>query len=134
MEPRRRPARARSLGAPAPCSPATSPAQYPAGSGVGVTVLLRQPHGFEGLLPLLVETDARDAPVADRPHPGSASLGFDPVATLDVNGDGRHHVLASFDELVCLDATGLPRANELVEEPSRLIEAVNGPPRTDRPG
>ena len=38
----------RSLG-PAPRSPATSPAQYPAGSGVGVSVLLRQPHGFEGL-------------------------------------------------------------------------------------
>src|SRR3954447_6905867 len=48
MEPRRRPARARSLGAPAPCSPATSPAQYPAGSGVGVNVWLRQAHGFEG--------------------------------------------------------------------------------------
>src|SRR6185503_15605838 len=29
-------------------SPATSPEQYPAGSGVGVSVLLRQPHGFEG--------------------------------------------------------------------------------------
>jgi hypothetical protein len=32
-----------------PRSPATSAAQYPAGSGVGVSVLLRQPHGFEGL-------------------------------------------------------------------------------------
>src|SRR6266513_1872208 len=32
-------------------SPATSPAQYPAASGVGVSVLLRQPHGFEGLGP-----------------------------------------------------------------------------------
>ena len=32
------------------CSPATSPAQYPAGSGVGVSVLLRQAHGFEGLV------------------------------------------------------------------------------------
>ena len=30
-----------------PRSPATSPAQYPAGSGVGVSVLLRQPHRFE---------------------------------------------------------------------------------------
>ena len=29
-------------------SPATSPAQYPAGSAVEVSVLLRQPHGFEG--------------------------------------------------------------------------------------
>ena len=35
-------------------SPATSPAQYPAGSGVGVSVLLRQPQGFEGLLATIV--------------------------------------------------------------------------------
>ena len=26
------------------------------GSGVGVSVLLRQPHGFEGVLPLVVQT------------------------------------------------------------------------------
>src|SRR4051812_20129592 len=31
--------------------PATSAPQYPAGSGVGVSVLLRQPGGFEGLFP-----------------------------------------------------------------------------------
>ena len=43
QSPPRRPA------ARSPRSPATSPAQYPAGSGVGVSVLLRQPHGFEGL-------------------------------------------------------------------------------------
>src|SRR5436190_21685758 len=36
-------------------SPATSPAQYPAGSGVGVSVLLRPPHGFEG--PFLARKD-----------------------------------------------------------------------------
>src|SRR6266480_1728421 len=48
MERRRRPARVRSFGVPAPRSPATSPAQYPAASGIGVSVLLRQPHGFEG--------------------------------------------------------------------------------------
>src|SRR5437867_1706099 len=29
-------------------SPATSPAQYPAGSGVCGSVLVREPHGFEG--------------------------------------------------------------------------------------
>ena len=50
--PRRLPRRAgspRHTDGPAPRSPATSPAQYPAGSGVGVSVLLRQAHGFEGL-------------------------------------------------------------------------------------
>src|SRR4051812_24531554 len=34
--------------APAPRFLATSPAQYPAGSGVGVSALLRQAHGFKG--------------------------------------------------------------------------------------
>ena len=34
--------------APAPRFPATSPAQYRAGSGVGVSVLLRQADGFDG--------------------------------------------------------------------------------------
>ena len=42
-------AQPRSPRARSPRSPATSPAQYPAGSGVGVSVLLRQAHGFEGL-------------------------------------------------------------------------------------
>src|SRR5687768_7752809 len=36
------------IGGTARRSPATSPAQYRAGSGVGVSVLLGQPHGFEG--------------------------------------------------------------------------------------
>src|SRR4051794_5657033 len=31
-----------------PSSPATSPAQYPAASRVGVSVLFRQPHGSDG--------------------------------------------------------------------------------------
>ena len=49
-ERRRSPARLKleDSAARSPRSPATSPAQYPAGSGVGVSVLLRQPHGFEG--------------------------------------------------------------------------------------
>src|SRR4029079_14328695 len=40
--------------AQSPRSPATSPAQYLAGSGVGVSVLLRQPHGFEGIQPACI--------------------------------------------------------------------------------
>ena len=45
-----------------PRSPATSPAQYPAGSGVGVSVLLRQPHGFEGLAPRCESKRAPERP------------------------------------------------------------------------
>ena len=50
----------------------TSPARYPAGSGVSVSVMLRQPHGFEGLVPLLIKAAMHDAPVTDRPHHGRA--------------------------------------------------------------
>src|SRR5689334_25351995 len=46
-----------------PRSPATSPAQYPAGSGIGVSVLLRQPHSFEGFGPR-VEVGPPEAPPA----------------------------------------------------------------------
>src|SRR5689334_14302451 len=49
-----------------PRSPATSPAQYPAGSGLGVSVLLRQPHGFEGLGVVPEEIDRDDPAVPDR--------------------------------------------------------------------
>jgi hypothetical protein len=45
---------------------ATSPAQYPAGSGVGVSVLLRQPHGFEGFGVIPEELDSDDLALAHR--------------------------------------------------------------------
>jgi hypothetical protein len=37
-----------------------------------VSVLLGQPHGFEGVLPLLVKAAMHDAPVANRQHGGRA--------------------------------------------------------------
>src|SRR5687767_8971949 len=85
-----------------PRSPATSPAQYPAGSGVGVSVLLRQPHGFEGF-GLAVEDAPPDrlliAPFDDRPHrplnrratpralPANASVGEHPVSKVSYRVD-----------------------------------------------
>src|SRR6266542_4090608 len=47
--PCRRGSMRRSRTARSPRSPATSPAQYPAASGVGVSILLHQAHGFEGI-------------------------------------------------------------------------------------
>ena len=92
--PRRRLARS-------PRSPATSPAQYPAGSGVGVSVLLRQPHGFEGFAlrpgrtaiqrscPSRIVTDARRRSLRPRRR------------VLAPNVDDRHDdLLAGVDELV----------------------------------
>ena len=61
------------LGRQAPRSPATSPAQYPAGSGVGVSVLLRQAHGFEGFRLAHVELHVDDQPVPERVDPRAPS-------------------------------------------------------------
>src|SRR3954469_5338147 len=63
----------RSHHARSPRSPATSPAQYPAGSGVGVSVLLKQPEGFGlGREPL----EANHS-VAKPEHVGLGKLGWD---------------------------------------------------------
>ena len=71
-----------------------------AGSGVGVSVLLRQPHGFEGVLPLLVHDKAFDRSVADRPHLLDADRRLYPIATTVIDGAENDHVLTGIDELV----------------------------------
>src|SRR5437762_5303705 len=70
MHPYRLRSMRRMMNARSPRSPATSPAQYPAGSGVGVSVLFRQPHGFEGFRLAHVELLVDDQPVPERigPH------------------------------------------------------------------
>jgi len=62
--------------------------------------LLPQPGGFEGFLPLLVEADVGDGPIADRPNESRPSSHFDPVATPKVARDRCHDVPARIDELV----------------------------------
>src|SRR4051794_30033824 len=77
-------------------------ADCPAGSGVGVSVLLRQPHGFEGFGSLGV--------LAHSPHPAVAQLEYvrEPLVHLyaassavTMHGKGgEDHALAGFDHLV----------------------------------
>src|SRR5262245_17617762 len=56
----------------------SSPAQYPAGSGVGVSVLLRQPSGLEGSRPVVTEVPLLDRlTVAERPHVPGVCLNLD---------------------------------------------------------
>ena len=74
-----------------------------------MSVLLRQPHGFEGLLPLLVDTEALDAPSRIVHTQAARAWHLDPVAPLAWSGDGHHHVIAGFDEFVWLDAERTPR-------------------------
>jgi hypothetical protein len=79
------------IGAQAPRSPATSPAQYLAGSGVGVSVLFRQPQSFECVLPLLVQRDPLDCSVADRPNKGGTSHRLDSVTPPAVHRPRNHY-------------------------------------------
>jgi hypothetical protein len=76
--------------------------------------LCAQADGFEGVLPVWVEAETRDGPVADRPHKCCAGPDFDPVSAADTVGNQRHHVLAGFDEVVCLVTKGLPRLGEFL--------------------
>src|SRR3954462_14377927 len=76
-----------------PRFPATSPAQYPAGSGVGVSVLLRQPQGFEGLRVIPEELLVDDLAPAHHKD----------VCDLHV------HLRA----IACGDAPGLPHGNSV---------------------
>ena len=91
----------RGLAARSPRSPATSPAQYPAGSGVGVSVLLRQARGFEGFL--RPRTDGSDdlAVAVPSRHSGTARLCLSSIRAAPVHSyiehDGRRPVDARLD-------------------------------------
>jgi hypothetical protein len=52
-------------------------AQYPAGSGVGVSVLVRQPHGFEGFGVTRVEEHANELSVSQFEQPTHRLFDFD---------------------------------------------------------
>src|SRR3954454_23311385 len=102
-------------------SSATSPAQYPAGSGVGVSVLLRQPHGFEGLRMVREELHTEDLALAQGVdvrvlHVGLGATAF---ATPD---EPRRNAVANIDEVADLfKGVGIPRVAELLDlAPDRL--------------
>src|SRR5207247_1712638 len=111
-------------------SPATSPAQYPAGSGVGVSVLLRQPDGFEGVLPRLVHDHPLDCSVADCPHKGATSSHLDPVTPLHVLGPGHYYEITGFDEFVGLQPSGFPGLEEFLRGSPNLIKSEDAGQRT----
>jgi hypothetical protein len=75
-------------------SPATSPVQYPAGSGLGVSVLLQQAHGFEGIFVGVVGTKSAELGRPNRPHVGEVALD-DPLAATDAS-----RVVKQDDDLV----------------------------------
>ena len=98
-----------------------------------MSVLLRQPQVFEGVLPLLVQRDPLDCSVADRPHEGRARHHLDPITPPHMHGVGHHYEITGFDELVWLDPKGLPVPGEVLQGSSYLIKAEDAAHRTDCP-
>src|SRR3954468_8635058 len=97
-------------------------AQYPAGSGVGVSVLLGQPHGCEGLLWVGERVDRQDRVVANCPemsvagdHVHAAALG--PRASREDD----HHVIAALEELFGLPDDSVECRDVVLEESLCLL-------------
>jgi hypothetical protein len=83
--------------------------------------LRRQPSGFERFLPLLIHAEALNGPVSDRERPGGPSPHLDSVASERMQRPRDHYVLAGLDELMRLDLSRLPDANELIQDRASLI-------------
>ena len=98
-----------------------------------MSVLLRQAHGFEGVLASRVIALARDLPAADREHPCRASLQFDPVAPTDMAREGHHHLLTGCDVIVYFVANGFPDSVYISKETLHLLALVDATLRTVRP-
>jgi hypothetical protein len=73
-----------------------------------VSVLRRQPHGFEGLLTLLVQADALDSPVTECVGPSNLSLNLNSVASDEMCLSRHDYVLTHLDELRRLDPQRTP--------------------------
>ena len=99
-----------------------------------MSILLRQPHGFEGVLPLLTKAAMHDAPVTDRPHKGRAHCDLDSIPAPVIAGIRRRYLIASFGELVYLGPNGFPQPEELVQEGAYLIKFEYAAHRADCAG
>jgi hypothetical protein len=82
--------------------------------GVGASVLLRQPGGFEGLVPLPVHNKALDCSVADRPYLLATNRCLYPITTPKIDGAEKDHVLTGIDELVGFNPNGLEDRAEVL--------------------
>src|SRR5204863_1084232 len=103
------------------------------GSGLGVSVLLRQPQVFEGVLPRLVHDHPLECSVADCPHIGTTSSHLDPATPLRVLGPGHYYEITGFDELVGLQPSGFPNLAELLPGSPNLIKSEDAGQRAVRP-
>ena len=64
-----------------------------------MSVLLRQPHGFEGFLALLVQDKALHYSVADGPNRRASGGHLNSVTSPQVGGAMHDHEITGFDEI-----------------------------------
>ena len=98
-----------------------------------MSVLLRQPQVFEGVLPVLVHGAPLHCSVADCPHKGDTNNHLDSIASDHVARPRHYHVITHLDELVRLDPKGLPVPGEFLPSTPGLIKSVNAVHQTESP-
>src|SRR5215210_7944000 len=110
-----------------PLSPATSTAQYPAGSGVGVSVFLGQPGGFEGLLAIVEHLHLSDLASGEPPDREVGALHRHAAATSNLAlADDRQNPVASVDQLLDFEVDLAKGGEEFAPAlPHTLVSSVD---------
>src|SRR5438552_16914128 len=109
-------------------SAATSPAQYPAGSGVGASVLLRQARGFERLSATGEDLQSHGLALAHRPKMCSPRIHLDaaPLAAPCVSTQ-HHNEVARRDVVLGLYLPFLPRTEPLAQPVASHLWVADDP-------
>src|ERR1043166_258788 len=108
----------RSLARRSPRSPATSPAQYPAGSGVGVSVLLREPQGLEGLGAFGVDHQSYRFAVSHRHEMCGTRLRLHATSfSCSANMNEDHDLIAHLEESLGFHPQVVPNFQEALQQP-----------------
>jgi hypothetical protein len=94
--------------------------------GSVVSLLLRKPHGFEGLGPVVVDRSPYELSVAHGPYGGWSRLDFDPTslaarAYLDMH---ENAILPDPDEVPRLHVHVFPRRQKVLEHPPNGFATV----------
>ena len=98
----------------------------PLDSGVGVSVLLRQPRSFEGLVPASEVFRSHNSPVPHGVADGLRTLNLNPVASLGAKAKEHDHLLATVNDLLDIKDDLLPACAELLPELRDAIVSVIG--------
>jgi hypothetical protein len=100
-------------------------AQYPAGSGLGVSVLLRQPHGFKGFGLRLKDARPNDSTTPQRKDVVDSGLDGAPGATpTSVCASDCDNAVAGIDEFCDFGVPKLPRVDPAEPEALRRFDAT----------